>query len=128
MHPQVKSISEASTVPEALELMIRESLRAAPVVDEAGRPVGVVSSTDILVHDQERDRPSGKSADPTLVRDIMTPAVFSVGVGASAGEVVEHLKSLKVHHLFVVDGGGMLVGVITPMDVLRRLEPQGDGK
>jgi CBS-domain-containing membrane protein len=123
MHPEVKSIGEDSTVREALDLMIQESLRAAPVVDDTGRPVGVVSSTDILIHDQEGERPSGKSADPTLVRDIMTPAVFSVGVGASVVEVIEHLKALKVHHLFVVDEGGMLVGVITPMDVLNRLEP-----
>lgn len=128
MHPGVKSISEASTVGEAVEQMIQESLRAAPVVNEGGRPVGVVSTTDILIHDQERDRPYGKADHPSLVRDIMTPTVFSVGVRTPAPEVIEHLKSLKVHHLFVVDENGKLVGVITPMDVVKRLEAvQGNG-
>ncbi len=32
------------------------------------------------------------------------------------------MLELKVHHLFVVDADLALVGVISPLDVLRRLE------
>jgi CBS domain-containing protein len=51
----------------------------------------------------------------------MTPAVFSVPPETPVGKVVEEMLALKVHHLFVVDGDGVLVGVISALDVLRHL-------
>src|SRR5262249_41172982 len=101
---------------------------------------------DILVHDREKvsyvppvpeyyDRsdltldtgeklPDGfqvAAPDTTRVRDIMTPVVFSVVPEAPASRVVEDLVSLRVHRLFVVDRDGVLVGVISVLDVLRHL-------
>ena len=35
--------------------------------------------------------------------------------------VVEQLLALNVHHLFVSDAAGVIVGVISPVDVLRKL-------
>jgi len=59
--------------------------------------------------------------DMTLVSDLMTPAVFCVSLDTPAASVVEQLRELNVHRLFVVDGNGILVGVITALDVVRRL-------
>jgi len=36
--------------------------------------------------------------------------------------VVEKILNLHVHHLFVVDETGVIVGVISPIDILRKLE------
>src|ERR1700732_1871378 len=47
------SVSEDATLREALALLIDSGYSAAPVIDRAGRPVGVLSRTDILVHDRE---------------------------------------------------------------------------
>jgi CBS domain-containing protein len=33
------------------------------------------------------------------------------------------MLALRVHHLFVVDDGGVLVGVVSATDILRRLAP-----
>jgi CBS domain-containing protein len=55
------------------------------------------------------------------VRDIMTPVVFIVKTDTPVREVVKQMVSLKVHHLFVVDADGALVGVISSLDVLRNL-------
>jgi CBS domain-containing protein len=52
----------------------------------------------------------------------MTPAVFTVSLETPAREVVRRMLELKVHHLFVIDADLALVGVISPLDVLRRLE------
>jgi CBS domain-containing protein len=57
----------------------------------------------------------------TLVRDIMTRAVFSVTPETPAAAVVEQILTLNVHRLFVVDRLGVLIGVISALDVLRRL-------
>src|ERR1700692_1862878 len=47
------SVSENATLREALALLIDKGYSAAPVIDQAGRPVGVLSRSDLLVHDLE---------------------------------------------------------------------------
>ena len=147
MTPNPVSIHENATVKEALILLIDKRIHAAPVIDGAGHPKGVISGSDILVHDREKvthllrvpeyykdadltlnsgeKLPRGfhvEKVDRTLVRDIMTPAVFSVPLAATANRVVTEMLELNVHRLFVVDPTGILVGVITAFDVLRALE------
>ena len=59
----------------------------------------------------------------------MTPVVFCVRPETSAAKVVEKMLALGVRRLFVVDDDGVLVGVVSAVDVLRRLRgwgPQGD--
>ncbi|MBN9121218.1 MAG: CBS domain-containing protein, partial [Planctomycetes bacterium] len=50
------------------------------------------------------------------------PAVFSVRPDTSAPSVVEPLLEIGVHNLFVTDSGGVVVGVISPVDVLKKLK------
>jgi len=47
------SVREDATLREALGLLIDKGYSAAPVIDRAGRPVGVLSRSDLLVHDRE---------------------------------------------------------------------------
>jgi CBS domain-containing protein len=143
MHENPISIPEKAVIQEAIALLTDKGFSAAPVIDEAGRPVGVISRTDILVHEREtggarvatgqgdwEDLEANlgvhrgfqvRDVDRTRVRDVMTPAVFCVGPAASAAEVVHELLRLHVHRLFVVDDNGVLVGVISASDVLRHL-------
>lgn len=146
MAPNPLSISEKATVKEATAFLTEKGFSAAPVIDDAGRPVGVVSKTDIVVHAREKveylkpapeyyqrsdlTAPSGEAlgtgfqvenVDTTLVRDIMTPAVFAVTPETPARDFVEQILALNVHRLFVVDRAGVLVGVVSALDVLRQL-------
>ena len=54
MRPNPVSIRADASVGEAVALLSDKGFSAAPVIDEGGRPVGVVSRSDILVHDRER--------------------------------------------------------------------------
>ena len=54
----------------------------------------------------------------------MTPMVFAVTPEAPARQVVEDMLAQRVHRLFVVDASGVLVGVISALDVLRFLGPE----
>jgi CBS domain-containing protein len=114
------SIRENATVQQAVALLTDKGYHAAPVIDEAGRPVGVLSVSDLLAHDREKP---ADSTGVTLARDLMTPAVFAVAPDASAAKVVADMLALNVHRLFVLDGTGTLIGVITALDVLRHLRP-----
>jgi CBS domain-containing protein len=145
MTPNPVSISADATVREAVAFLTDKGFSAAPVIDKAGRPIGVLSRADILVHDREKpDRrqpipeyfeqtdltapPGGfltglpaENAARVRVRDLMTPAVFSVAPETPAHRVVTDMVGLNVHRLFVVGRDGVLVGVISALDVLRHL-------
>jgi CBS domain-containing protein len=144
MVPNPISLRADANVREALVLLTDKGFSAAPVIDEAGRPVGVLSRGDLLVHDREKvdylppgasyfyeqdlhTRKGGpvegfqvENVDQTLVRDLMTPAIFSVTPDTAAAKVISDMLALHVHRLFVVESG-ILVGVVTAMDILRHL-------
>src|SRR5262245_9500215 len=113
------SLSASATVSGATAFLTEKAFGAAVVIDDAGHPLGVVTKTDVLVH--ARQRKPGLEPDDTPVTEFMTPAVFSVRPDTPARSVVEQLLALNVHHLFVADAAGVIVGVISPVDVLRRL-------
>ena len=125
MSPNPVSLNADALVSEAIAVMTQRGFSAAPVIDEAGRPAGVLSRSDILVHEREvLKSPPVAGGDGTRVRDIMTPAVFSVPPHLPAEKVVEQLLTLDVHQLYVVDDSQAVVGVITAHDVLRHLRPE----
>ena len=118
MTPRPLSIDQSAPAGQAAALLTERGVGAAVVIDAAGRPVGVVTKTDLLVHAREHAPGTPDGA----VSGLMTPAVFSVREDTQARSVVEQLLALNVHHLFVVDAAGAVVGVVTPTDVLRKLE------
>ena len=137
------SLNQNAAVKEALALFTTKGFTAAPVIDDAGHAVGVLSSSDILVHDREKvdylvpavettpmmtaDHESIRrgfqveNVDTTRVADLMTPAIFTVTPDTPSSKVVSEMLRLHVHHLFVVDATGTLVGVISSLDVLRHM-------
>jgi predicted transcriptional regulator len=118
MTPGPMSIASTASVAEAAAFLTARGFGAAVVIDAAGHPVGVLTKTDILVHDRERGPAAGEK---TRVRDVMTEGVFSVTVDTPARSVVGQMVALHVHHLFVADTTGVVVGVIGTLDVLRKL-------
>jgi CBS domain-containing protein len=147
----VVSIAETAPLREAMTLLIDRAFSGAPVVNDAGRPVGVISQSDILIHDRNSAAKARRvpeyylhsdltaaigepvrgfqveAVDRTTVRDVMTPVVFSVRPDSTAREVIQEMLRLHVHRLFVIDHEGVLVGVIAMSDLLRRLLDFGRG-
>jgi len=138
MAPNPVSIREDASVDEAVALLADKNLDAVPVIDKAGRPVGVISQGDILVHQREtRSLAKGARAaqiateparsleekcEGVQARDIMTPVLFSVSPATPTVKVVEQLLKLHVKQLFVVEDSGALIGSISALDILRKLD------
>jgi CBS domain-containing protein len=152
MTPNPASLSQGATAREAAAFLTGRGISAAPVISESGAPVGVLSQTDLVIHGREsaaaranaqagaedftefaevpceprgfwEDVAEERVDDTSVVRDLMTPTVFTVRLDAPAAQVVEDMLALRVHRLFVVDEDGVLVGVVSATDVLRCLEP-----
>src|SRR5262245_40198288 len=73
------SIDHDATVREAVALFTAKGFNVAPVINDAGKPVGVLSSSDILVHDQERPEYLATAA-----------AVERAAVATGAGERLDY--------------------------------------
>ncbi len=119
MTPGPYSLADTDTAEQAAAFLTDRGFGAAVVIDDAGHPLGVVTKTDLLIY--TRERAAGKKVEPATVLDVMTPAVFSVREDTPAKSVVEQLVALNVHHLFVTDKAGVVVGVISPFDVVKKL-------
>jgi hypothetical protein len=81
---------------------------AAPVLDAARRPLGVVSLRDELDVD-------GSAADR------MSRPALCVSAATTIEDAAAQLARGDTHHLVVVDGGGAAVGMLSTLDVLRAL-------
>jgi CBS domain-containing protein len=94
----------------AAEALRARGVQAAPVVDGDGRPVGMVSESDLL-----RARSGAK------VADAMTRVALSVPEGATLVRAASLMAGHGVDHLAVVARDGVVVGVLTAADVVAWL-------
>jgi CBS domain-containing protein len=116
MRTNVASVMTARTVvatettgfKEIAGLLAEHRVSALPVVDEAGRVLGVVSEGDLLL-----------KVGVLLARDLMTRPAVAIGPQALVTEAVRLMHDMKVKRLPVVDKDGILVGIVTRGDLLR---------
>lgn len=100
---------------EALEeLFLDRGISGAPVIDDAGKPIGVVSRTDLL---QRKETPSGD----TTVRDLMMPTAFCLVEHESIAKAAGLMAFEGVHRVPVVGARGMVTGMLSPLDIMRWL-------
>lgn len=118
------------------------SITGAPVAAEDGRPIGVVSLTDIARSGSLIERRDGDVAheyyrngselyvsrdqverwaeenDPGVkVRDLMTPMVFTVDEDTTVNEIAETMITGRIHRVFVTEGK-RIIGIVSSMDLL----------
>jgi CBS-domain-containing membrane protein len=95
--------------------LIERGVSGAPVVDDWGRVVGVVSRSDLIEHEVTSER-SGKT-----VGDIMMPMAFTLPPDAPIAQAAALMAYEGVRRLIVVDGRGCVVGLVSALDVARWL-------
>jgi CBS domain-containing protein len=115
------SATPMTTVRDAVELLQTLDIRRLPIVDEAGELVGMISGSDLrgLSPHFVCDENAG-AIPPALearVASIMSGNVLSVDVlralALDAAEVVDLMLDHNVGAILVVDGDGVLVGIIS---------------
>ena len=124
--------------------LVDNSISGAPVTDEKGALVGVVSLTDLVRHSSmtEKDTESANTHDvylyelerhmsheelrvfhtqyesPIQVREIMTPMIFKVSEEDSVQDVAATMIKGRIHRVFVTRGS-QLTGIVTALDMLQ---------
>src|SRR5689334_1342895 len=98
---------------EALKMMERFRISGVPIVDSAGKLVGIITNRD-LQFERQLDRP---------LRDAMTKDnLVTAPVGTTLEEAERLLGKHRIEKLPVVDKDGVLKGLITIKDIFKRKE------
>ncbi|MCK6544522.1 CBS domain-containing protein [Myxococcota bacterium] len=129
-----------------IETMLDRGFSGAPVVDKEGRPVGIVSKTDLLrelhergdTHEVDPARLRTKSGRQFAVRtgyhvselsratvgDVMMPVAFTLSESAPISQAAALMSFEGVHRVPVVSMAGTVVGIVSSLDILRWLAEQ----
>ena len=146
MQRNIISIDGAASLLDAHRLFVEEEISGAPVVDEGGSVIGVVSARDLLrALDEERDtavvdthyfRDLTEFSGPDWgsmpedfqdrlaarsVAEVMSPDVISVAPDATVAEVARTLREHRVHRVIVATNDAF-VGLISTFDLLALFE------
>ncbi len=140
MNPKVITLGEHLSVSEAAAFLVDHEISGAPVADDQGNLVGVVSLTDIAQVTSE-----GPTEQPDFymrgweykldrdelnriqvhdegltVSDIMTPTVFTIPDDTPIDEIAKTMIAGRVHRLFVTEDDEV-VGIVAALDLLKVL-------
>ena len=98
---------------EAAQLMQRFKISGVPIVDGAGKLIGIVTNRD-LQFERNLDQP---------IREAMTKeGLVTAPVGTDLDEAERILAKHRIEKLPVVDAQGVLKGLITVKDIFKRKE------
>jgi acetoin utilization protein AcuB len=126
MSRRVTTVRPEARLSEAVLLMRTRKIRHLPVVDRAGRLVGMVTARDLR---QALFAPAVQSEtedvlgllETLAVGDVMTRSVLSVRAATSIRDAARLMHERKLGALPVVERE-RLIGLLTETDVLRAFE------
>jgi CBS domain-containing protein len=114
MTPNLVTVRPEDSIEEAVKLLLENEISGLPVVDDAGKLVGVITEFALLAVAYDR-----RVKDHT-VRQHMTRDLITVELDAPIRRVADLCIVHRIRRLPVTDEG-RLVGVIARRDVLRAL-------
>ena len=143
MTTPVVTAKPTMSVQEVASLLDENGVSAVPVVDDAGRPIGIVSEGDLLCRPELGERraaprrhswwlslfgSSGRSEElqdyirshGRTVADVMTQQVISVDENTPLSDVAALLETKQIKRVPVIRDG-TLVGIVSRANLIRAL-------
>jgi CBS domain-containing protein len=139
MNPNVVCARPDMTIAEVAELLAKRRVGGAPVVDDSGSVLGVITQNDIVRHgaqhltvaqagrfesDVEDYRDLGQlpaNLSSTPVEKVMSTPVYSVSRDSSVAIAANVMRERHIHRVVVTEGG-RLVGMLSALDLMRVVE------
>jgi len=122
------TVKQDRSLREAAHVMHAARLKRVPVVDDAGKLVGVLGRLDILAalatgHPAPAVPEGNLPARNARVADLMESKVPTVTEDAPLTDVLDKLLEAGVKRVVVVGPDGQPIGIITDTDLVARVDP-----
>jgi len=144
MSTPVRAVSADTPISEVAAVFVGGGISAAPVVDDGGRAIGIVSKTDIVRFFYESDGNAERLDEATAtdarlgaregyhldvnagsrVRDVMTPMVLGIPDNAAVSRAAALMAYEQVHHLVVTNESLDAIGMVSSLDVMAWIARQ----
>lgn len=140
MSRNVICVAASETMAHAAALFTEHKIGGAPVVDDLGQCVGVLSSTDFLCSKKPREPvlPASVVESPTvseqgpqrlpaddaredLVRHHMSPAAQTTAKDAALLDAARIMCGAHIHRLLVLGDDGRPMGIVSSLDVIAAM-------
>lgn len=120
MSSNVIALGVEDPVSFVIKVFDRANISGAPVVNETGEYVGVISKTDLFEQSLLEYLNERGHLDDLPVRQIMNPcAPITVTEDLSVEKAAELMLENRIHRVFVRDIHGRIVGVVSSYDILK---------
>jgi CBS-domain-containing membrane protein len=134
MTRDVITLSPEMTIIQAWELMLKQLLKALPVINDQHEVVGMLTDEDLLCCTESRPALAGSMGGEILeqalsalrtsntkVSEVMAHPVLTVNENEALGVAAARMIKNDLKRLPVVNDSGKLVGVLSRLDVLRQV-------
>ncbi|NET67034.1 MAG: CBS domain-containing protein [Moorea sp. SIO1G6] len=134
-------VQPETPIKEVIKIIAEQSISGLPVVNEAGKLVGVISETDLLWqetgveppvyimfldsviylenparYDQELHKALGQTAG-----EVMTGHPMSIKPDQPLRKAAKLMQEKSIHHLPVTDEAEQVIGILTSGDIVRAM-------
>lgn len=140
------TISPEMSVEELARLFLRKHVSGSVVVDKKGKPLGVVTESDLIAKEKNLHLPTVvsifdaviylESSDhfkkelhrmlASQVADIYTRELITITPETTLPDIASLMTESGIHYLPVMDGD-RLVGVVSRLEILQALANLGNG-
>lgn len=104
-----------TSLEDVARMMADQDCGEIPLLDERGRPLGVVTDRDITV----RAVAQGRDPASTAAREVMTGSVITTTPDASLEDALTQMEENQIRRMPVVDENGVCCGMIAQADIAR---------
>lgn len=107
------TLSEENIIDDALAVMAKYGISGVPIVDAKGKLIGIVTKRDVIFEDNHNKK----------LKSVMTrEKLITAPAGTTLYQAQAILKKNRIEKLPIVDKNGILKGLITVKDIMKKLE------
>ena len=113
----VITVLASQDLPAISAIFVDNGISAAPVVDDQGVCIGMLSGCDFLF----RESDEAGDAEGQTAGTMMSQSVQTIDAGASLVAAARMMCTAHLHHLPVIDENSRPIGILSTLDVVAAM-------